>query len=50
MPVQAAKEELLRFRGTQFDATVVDALLDALNLADNLPIEPHASFALAARQ
>jgi HD-GYP domain-containing protein (c-di-GMP phosphodiesterase class II) len=50
MPLQAAKEELLRFRGTQFDATVVDALLDALNLADNLPIEPHASFALGARQ
>jgi diguanylate cyclase (GGDEF)-like protein len=49
MPAQAAKEELLRHRGTQFDTTVVDTLLDALNLAaDNLPIEPHASLAFAA--
>jgi two-component system cell cycle response regulator len=48
MPAQAAKQELLRHRGTQFDSTVIDSLLDALNLADNLPIEPHASLALAA--
>jgi diguanylate cyclase (GGDEF)-like protein len=39
MPAQAAKQELLRHRGTQFDPTVIDTLLDALNLADNLPIE-----------
>ncbi len=39
MSAQAAKQELLRRRGTQFDATVIDTLLDALNLADDLPIE-----------
>ena len=39
MSAQAAKHELLRRRGTQFDATVIDTLLDALNLADHLPIE-----------
>jgi putative nucleotidyltransferase with HDIG domain len=47
MPAQAAREELIRHRGTQFDATVVDALLCALNLADNLAVERHASFAPA---
>jgi HD-GYP domain-containing protein (c-di-GMP phosphodiesterase class II) len=45
MPAQAAREELLRHRGTQFDAAVVDALLRALKLADNLAVEGHASFA-----
>jgi putative nucleotidyltransferase with HDIG domain len=47
MPAQAAREELIGHRGTQFDATVVDALLCALNLADNLAVERHASFAPA---
>ncbi len=50
LPAQAAKQELLRHRGTQFDATVIDTLLDALNLADNLPVEPHAPLALAERR
>jgi HD-GYP domain-containing protein (c-di-GMP phosphodiesterase class II) len=45
MPAQAARDELLRHRGTQFDAAVVDALLRALKLADNLAVESHASFA-----
>jgi HD-GYP domain-containing protein (c-di-GMP phosphodiesterase class II) len=45
MPAQAARQELLRHRGTQFDAAVVDALLCALTLADNLPVLRHASFA-----
>lgn len=44
-----AKQELLRHRGTQFDTIVIDTLLDALNLAENLPIEPHASLAMNAR-
>jgi HD-GYP domain-containing protein (c-di-GMP phosphodiesterase class II) len=35
MPRQAARTELLRHRGTQFDASVVDALLSALDLADD---------------
>jgi diguanylate cyclase (GGDEF)-like protein len=39
MPTQAAKQELLRHRGTQFDASVIDALLDGLNLADKLSME-----------
>lgn len=48
MPTQAAREELLRHRDTQFDATVVDALLCALDLADNLSVERHTSSVLAA--
>jgi hypothetical protein len=39
MPAEAAKQELLRHRDTQFDATVIDGLLDGLNLADKLSME-----------
>jgi diguanylate cyclase (GGDEF)-like protein len=45
MPAQAAREELLRHRGTQFDPAVVDALLRALKLVDNLAVESQDSFA-----
>jgi HD-GYP domain-containing protein (c-di-GMP phosphodiesterase class II) len=49
MPAQAAKAELMRHRGTQFGATEVDALLRAVNLANSLPVEPHAAFAAVAQ-
>ena len=39
MSARAATDELLRHRGTQFDAAVIDALLDGLNLADGPSIE-----------
>ena len=48
MSTQAAKQELLRQRGTQFDASVIDSLIDALNLAGDPPSEPPASVALTA--
>jgi diguanylate cyclase (GGDEF)-like protein len=48
MPAQEAREELLRHRGTQFDAAVVDALLCALDLADHRPVERHAVLAPVA--
>ncbi|MGB9182476.1 MAG: diguanylate cyclase [Solirubrobacteraceae bacterium] len=37
MPAQSVRDELLRHRGTQFDATVVDALLEALSFAEGPP-------------
>jgi HD-GYP domain-containing protein (c-di-GMP phosphodiesterase class II) len=43
MPAQAAREELLAHRGTQFDTTVVDALLQALDNADGPPGKRHAA-------
>jgi diguanylate cyclase (GGDEF)-like protein len=49
MPAQSARDELRRHRGTQFDATVVDALLRALDLVDGLPVERYAAFAPVAQ-
>jgi diguanylate cyclase (GGDEF)-like protein/putative nucleotidyltransferase with HDIG domain len=37
LPKQAARNELSRHRGTQFDGSVVDALIRVLDLADDLP-------------
>jgi diguanylate cyclase (GGDEF)-like protein/putative nucleotidyltransferase with HDIG domain len=37
MSAQSARDELLSHRGTQFDTTVVDALLRTLDLADGSP-------------
>ncbi|MEA2158926.1 MAG: hypothetical protein QOD66_1306 [Solirubrobacteraceae bacterium] len=48
LPAQAAVDELLRNRGTQFDADAVDALVCALGLAGSLPAKPHRSAALTA--
>jgi hypothetical protein len=45
MPAHAARDELLLHRGTQFDPAVVDALLCALDLADNRSGERYASLA-----
>jgi HD-GYP domain-containing protein (c-di-GMP phosphodiesterase class II) len=45
---QSAREELLRHRGTQFDPTVVDALLQALDLADGSPGERYEALAPVA--
>jgi diguanylate cyclase (GGDEF)-like protein len=49
MPAHAARDELLRHRGTQFDPTAVDALIRALDLADDLPVERYATLATGAR-
>jgi HD-GYP domain-containing protein (c-di-GMP phosphodiesterase class II) len=49
LPAHAAKQELLRHRGTQFDATVTDTLLDALTVAEDLPIKPRASLTPTGR-
>ena len=45
---QSAREELLRHRGTQFDPTVVDALLQALDRADGSPGERYEALAPVA--
>jgi diguanylate cyclase (GGDEF)-like protein len=37
LPKHAARDELWRHRGTQFDGTVVDALVRVLDLTDDLP-------------
>jgi len=48
MPSQAAIAELLRNRGTQFDAAAVDALVHALGLGESSPVAPHRSPVLVA--
>jgi len=48
MPAQAAMAELLRNRGTQFDAAAVDALVHALGLGESSPVAPHRSPVLVA--
>jgi diguanylate cyclase (GGDEF)-like protein/putative nucleotidyltransferase with HDIG domain len=48
MPAQAAREELLRHRATQFDAAAVDALLRSLDQTDSLSVEHHPSFPAVA--
>jgi HD-GYP domain-containing protein (c-di-GMP phosphodiesterase class II) len=37
LPKQAAWDELCRYRDTQFDGVVVDALIRVLELAGDLP-------------
>jgi hypothetical protein len=49
MPRQAARAELLRHRGTRFDASVVDTLLCALDLADDPAVERHTALAPVAQ-
>ena len=46
MSPEAAKQELQRQRGTQFDPSVIDSLVDALSLGDDLPIEAPPSVEL----
>jgi diguanylate cyclase (GGDEF)-like protein len=48
MPAQAAREELLRHRATQFDAAAVDALLRSLDQTDNVSVEHRPSLPVVA--